>query len=134
MNPFDLGDDLDQVRQQLRGLASAATDADGQPYRGQGEAMDGQVKVTAEGGRLSLVELNPRVMRASSQELADAFTEAANAALADLASKLPAVSTPPSVDVAALEGQLAEAQDQARRRLAQFTRSVDEAMARIERP
>ena len=133
MNPFDLGDGLDQVRQQLRELASAATDADGQPFRGQGEAMDGQVKVTAEAGRLSLVELNPRVMRASSQELADAFTEAANAALADLASKLPAVSAPPPIDVAALEGQLADAQDQARRRLAQFTRSVDEAMARIER-
>ena len=133
MNPFDLGD-LDQVRQQLRGLASAATDADGQPHRGQGEAMEGMVKVTAEAGRLSLVELNPRVMRASSQELAEAFTEAANAALNDLASKLPAVSAPPSVDIAALEDQLAAAQDQARRRLAQFARSVDEAMSRIERP
>jgi DNA-binding protein YbaB len=132
VNPFDLGD-LDEVRQQLRGLASAATDADGQPHRGQGEAMDGMVKVTAEAGRLSLVELNPRVMRASSQELAEAFTEAANAALTDLASKLPAVSAPPSVDVAALESQLADAQDQARRRLAQFARSVDEAMSRIER-
>jgi DNA-binding protein YbaB len=96
VNPLD---DLDQVRQQLRALASAATDADGQPHRGQGEAMEGMVKVTAEGGRLSLVELNPRVMRASSQELAEAFTEAANAALNDLASKLPSVSAPPSVEL-----------------------------------
>jgi DNA-binding protein YbaB len=132
VNPFDLGD-LDEVRQQLRGLANAGTDADGQPLRGQGEAMEGMVKVTAEGGRLKLVDLNPRVMRASSQELAEAFTEAANAALNDLASKYPSVSAPPSVDVAALEGQLADVQDQARRRLAQFTQSVDEAMARIER-
>jgi len=133
VNPFDQGDALDQVRQQLRGLASAATDADGQPHRGQGEAMEGMVKVTAEGGRLSLVELNPRVMRAASQELAEAFTEAANAALTDLASKFPSVDDVPSVDIAALEAQLADAQDQARRRLAQFAQSVDEAMARINR-
>src|SRR5512138_2008427 len=76
---FDVG--LTELRRELHDLADAARTADGEPLQGHGEAADGMVRVTAVEGRLSIVDLNPRVMRLASQELAEAFAEAANAAL-----------------------------------------------------
>jgi hypothetical protein len=104
----------------------------GEPPEGYGEAADGLVRVTVTGGRLSTVELNPRVMKLASQELAEAFVEAANAALADLASKRSTVDGP-TVDPAALEAQLAEAQERGMMRLRQFTQTIDEALSRLGR-
>jgi hypothetical protein len=90
------------------------------------------VRVTVVDGRISTVELLPKVMRLPSQELAEAFATAANAALADLASKYPAVAAP-TVDVAALDAQLAQAQDEGARQLRRFTQSIDDALSRIGR-
>lgn len=47
-----------------------------------GHALDERVRVTAHGGRLVAVELDPQVLRLTNAEVADAFVEAANAALA----------------------------------------------------
>jgi hypothetical protein len=122
---FDLG--LTELRKELHELANAATNADGEPLQGYGEAADGMVRVTAVEGRLSTVDLNPRVMRLASQELAEAFAEAANAALADLASKFPQ-TTYPAVDIGTLETQLAEAQQQATLQIRRFDQTINDAL------
>ena len=127
---FDFG--LDEVRRQMRDLVAASTGPDGEPFEGYGEAADGMVRVAATGGRIATVELNPRVMRLPSEELGEAFVEAANAALADLASKYPAVAAPP-VDLAAVERQLAEAQEQGARQLGRYEQTINEALSQLGR-
>jgi hypothetical protein len=116
----------------MRDLVAASTGPDGEPLEGYGEAANGMVQVTVAGGRISAVELNPRVMRLPSEELAEAFVEAANAALADLAAKYPAVAAPP-VDLAAVERQLAEAQEQSAMQLRRYEQTISEALAQLGR-
>jgi hypothetical protein len=123
---------LEEARQQMRDLVAASTGPDGQPPEGYGEAANGMVRVAVAGGRISTVELDPRVMRLPSQELAEAFADAANAALADLASKAPAVVSTP-VDLAAAERQLAEAQEQSARQLRRYEQTISEALAQLGR-
>src|SRR5687767_7944216 len=89
---FDL--ELDRARRELRELAAASTGPDGLPHEGYGEAAGGMVRARAVEGRLSAVELDPKAMRMASQDLAEAITAAANAALTDLGSKFPATSIP----------------------------------------
>lgn len=118
---------LAQVRQELQELADSATSADGAQPEGHGEAAEGMVRVTAVNGRLIAVELNSQVMRLPSHELAEAFAEAANAALADLESKYP-MSSYAAVDLGALEAQLAEAQQQAHVQMRRYDQSIAEAL------
>jgi DNA-binding protein YbaB len=127
---FDFG--LEQARQQMRDLVAASTGPEGQPLEGYGEAANGMIRVVAAGGRISTVELDPRVMRAPSEELAEAFVEAANAALEDLASRYPATGAPP-VDLAAVERQLAEVQEQSARQLRNYEQTINEALAQLGR-
>jgi DNA-binding protein YbaB len=127
---FDLG--LEQARQQMRDLVAASTGPDGQPPEGYGEAANGMVRVAVAGGRISNVELDPRVMRLPSEALAEAFAEAANAALADLASKVPALAAPP-IDLATAERQLAEAQEQSARQLRRYEQTISDALAQLGR-
>jgi DNA-binding protein YbaB len=124
---FDFDSQLAQARQELQQLANAATGTDGSPPEGHGEAADGMVRVTAVDGRLSAVELDARAMRLASHELAQAFTEAANAALTDLTSRYPTTSYP-DVDLGALEKQLAEAQQQAAVQMRRYEQSIAEAL------
>jgi hypothetical protein len=121
---------LTEVRQELHRLAQAATGPDGQPHKGHGEAAGGMVRVTAINGQLSTVEISPRAMRMPSQDLAAAFATAANAALADLATKFPAAPAA-NVDLATLEAQLAEVQQQGLVQVSRFSQSVDDALRRF---
>ena len=122
---FDGG--LTALRKELHELANAAGNAEGEPPRGHGEAAEGMVRVTAAEGRLTAVELNSRVMRLASQDLAEAFAEAANAALADLEAKYPRTNYP-AVDIATLETQLAEAQQQALLQMRRYDQSINDAL------
>jgi hypothetical protein len=71
-------------------------------------------------------------MRLPSEALAEAFVEAANAALSDLASKVPALATPP-FDLATAERQLAEAQAQSARQLQRYEQTISDALAQLGR-
>jgi DNA-binding protein YbaB len=121
---------LGQAVEQMRLLAQMS--ADGEPPIGRGEAAGGLVRATAANGRISAVEINPKAMRLPSQELAEAMTEAANTALADMESKYPALPIPP-IDPAALQAQLAEAHDQGIREMRSYTQSIAESLARFGR-
>lgn len=125
--PHDFEDMLSKAQQEMRQLAEAA--GDGEPPEGLGTAADGLMTVTAVNGRISAVTIDPRAMRLPSQDLAEAFAEAANAALTDLESKYPVPSFPP-IDPARLEAQLAEAQELGTRQMRQYLQNITDAMGR----
>ncbi|MGW5362109.1 YbaB/EbfC family nucleoid-associated protein [Actinopolymorpha pittospori] len=80
--------ELDRQLDQLLESASKLTDMQARvaEIHGQGEAIDGKVLVeTDNAGRLVKVELDPRVMRLPSTELAEAFLAAAQQASDDVA-------------------------------------------------
>nr|WP_273378463.1 YbaB/EbfC family nucleoid-associated protein [Actinopolymorpha pittospori] len=79
---------MDRQLDQLLESASKLTDMQARvaEIHGQGEAVDGKVRVEADNaGRLVKVELDPRVMRLPSTELAEAFLAAAQQASDDVA-------------------------------------------------
>jgi hypothetical protein len=120
---FDGG--LAEARQELQQLADAAAHLDREPPEGHGKAADGRVRVTAAG-----VDLDPRAMRLPSTDLAAAIMEASNAALDDLAAKYPAMAYP-TVDLATLDAQLGEVQQQGLMQLRRYTQSISDAVRRI---
>lgn len=101
---------------------------------GRGEAADGQVTVewTTEG--LTELELNPRVMRMPSTDLADAIKEAIGAARADLSEKTRAVlrdagvgnEAAPSIDE--VRAQLGRLREQTVDTARQTVSGLDQAM------
>jgi hypothetical protein len=121
---------LAKVRRELHALAESARQAGAEPPEGRGEGADGMVKVTAVDGRISTVELNPKAMRMASQDLAEAFTTAANAALADLASKFP-VPDVTMIDPAALEAQLADLEQQGHIQMRRYQQTIDDALRQL---
>lgn len=129
INEFDRM--LSQTRELLDQMRGGRADpAGGEDVEGRGEAADGKVKVVAgSGGELTSVELDPRVMRMASEELAEELKTAVNAALRELRSRAQAAETP--IDPAVLTGLLRETQDQGLRQMAAFTQSLDELMTRI---
>jgi hypothetical protein len=119
--------DLARVRQELRDLAATTG---GEPPEGYGEDADGMVAVTAVNGRLSSVELNPRALRLPSEDLAEAFAAAANAALADMESKYQ-VPAYPSFDPGRLDAQLAEVEEQSARQMREYRQTIDDALRQL---
>ncbi len=129
---------LTEARQALRSVrtANANAGAGAEPVQGLGEAKDGLIKVVFEQGRLAKVEVDAKARRLDSDELAAAFKEAANAALADLESK--AATPPPGdagllTDPAALDARLSELQDQSLRQMTRYTQAIAEMTARLGR-
>ena len=117
---YDAG--LSELRRELQELA-----ASGDPPTGFGEAAEGMVRVTAVDGRVTAVDLNPRVMRMASEELAEYLATAVNAALADLAGKYPRGNLP-TVDLGRLDDQLAEVQQQAAVSMRRYEQSIADAL------
>jgi hypothetical protein len=129
-------DDFEQALETSRRLLASLPggDAEGTPEggdpEGHGEAADGLIRAVASGGRIERVELSPRVLRMDSQTLAEEITRAVNAALADLRAS---TAQARGVDLAALQQQVRQAQDESVRRMALFTSAIQDAMARINR-
>ena len=78
-----------EKRQQLQGLQEALEEIEG-----AGEAVDGQVRARVDRqGRLTKLEIDPRVFRRlGSEELAEAVRAASDAAAADAAAKVRAAT------------------------------------------
>ncbi|HEV7708864.1 MAG TPA: YbaB/EbfC family nucleoid-associated protein [Asanoa sp.] len=124
----DLEATLAQARRMLDALAAGGGAPDPEAETGgQGSALDGLVAVRASGaGRIEWVEIDPRAGRVPLGDLAEAITEAVNAALADASS-----SESLSVDFGALAGQVRQMQDDSMRQMARFTGALDDAMDRL---
>jgi len=131
--------DLDWLLGETRRLLDSArsgqpSEADLEPVTGAGESADGRVRATATRGRLERVELDPRVMRMSSEELAAHLVTAVNAALDQVATAAAAQAGPEAVaDSAVLAEQLRQVQEDGVRRMAAFTQGISEAMAQLGR-
>ncbi|MBQ0905685.1 hypothetical protein [Micromonospora sp. U21] len=121
---------LAQARQALQAVRSGASAGDEPAAEGTGTACDGLIQITAQGGRLAEVTINPRALRLPAEDLAEGFREAANAALADLDAKS-APESPPITDPAALSQQLERLQEQSAQQMARYTRSIEETLGRM---
>ncbi|MEV4093264.1 YbaB/EbfC family nucleoid-associated protein [Streptosporangium saharense] len=117
---------IDSARQALRTAGEPLPDV-----TGEGESAGGLVRATAGGaGTLDSLRLDPRALRAGSQELAEQIVEAVNAALSDLRSR--AGVAPPVPGVTGLEAELERLQEEALTRLDAFTGAIGDVLARIE--
>jgi DNA-binding protein YbaB len=130
----ELGEDFDQMltrsRELLRSMQSRPA-GDAPEVEGEGEAAGGLVRVVAADGRLSSVELDPRVMRMPSAELAEQVLTAANAALDLAAARAPVGDGAGVVDPRALAEEVAEIQDQGVRQMAAISRAISAAVAQM---
>jgi DNA-binding protein YbaB len=125
---------FDEALATLRPLvdASRSNDESEETLRGHGEALDGKLRITAApGGQLESVELDPRALRVGAEELAAAFKEATNAALAHLQQQFAAL--PAAIDQAALLERLKEFQAQSAEQMSRYLKAISEAQELLER-
>ncbi|MGP4026100.1 YbaB/EbfC family nucleoid-associated protein [Actinomadura sp. 3N407] len=126
---------LTEARRTLESMrrgGEAAESAEVQPVEGVGEAAEGRVRVTAaSGGRLKDVEINPRAMRMSPEELGGHLVAAANAALNDLRGKA-AEAAGDAVDTGALNKQVDEIQTEGMRQMAVFNQAFNDVLSKIK--
>jgi DNA-binding protein YbaB len=104
----------------------------GEPPTGAGTAADGMVVVrTAPPGRVTEIALDPRVMRMSSQALAEELTAAVNASLTDLQAN--AGIAVGEADLGGLGERLREIQERTGQQLSAFTNQLVQAQEMLVR-
>lgn len=120
---------LSQTRRTLESLRSSRLRDGG--ARGEGISANGRVRAVAAGGRLQSIELDPRVMRLASKDLAAQVVAAVNAALDDLAAQAPTVdlAVPDPDELAAA---VAEVQEQSVRQMAAISQAIAAAVQRVK--
>jgi DNA-binding protein YbaB len=132
-NPIDSSGLSGMLAEALSAVARLQGGGDGQePLAGTGEAADGLIsaRVVAP-GRVEGLQLDPRVMRMSAEQLAEQIESAVNAAFADLREQSAGVSGP--ADLSGLSDQLREVQVNAERQFSTFTASMADAQAQLVR-
>jgi DNA-binding protein YbaB len=123
---------LTEARKLLDQTGSGTPETAREPAQGRGSAADGRISVVAgAGGEITSIELDPRVLRMASAELAEHLVEAVNQALRDLRAQVTSADTAIAPEI--LAQRLAEVQDQGVRQMAMFTQGLQEAMARLGR-
>ncbi|MGK5443099.1 YbaB/EbfC family nucleoid-associated protein [Micromonospora sp. URMC 105] len=95
------------------------------------EAADGRIRVTVGvDGRLSAVDLDPRVLREGSDYLADELRRAVNAALDGQAEVV--AGTEPMPDLAAMTATVERLQDQGLRQMREISTAISETMRKLQ--
>ena len=132
-NPIDSSGLGGMLAEALSAVARFQGGGDGQePPSGTGEAADGLISVRVVApGRVDGLQLDPRVMRMSSEQLAEQIESAVNVAFADLREKSVAASG--LADLSGLSDQLREVQNNAERQFSTFTASMADAQAQLVR-
>jgi DNA-binding protein YbaB len=125
---------LRQARSSLNKAGStSSSDEEGPDLRGEGEAAEGRVRAVAvTGGRIASLELDPRVMRSTPEELAGYLTEALNAALDALRAQASAEQGEAVPDPAVLLERLREVQNEGLRQLSVMSQGINDALASIQ--
>ncbi len=130
---MDLTGDLDQMltrsRELLRTMQAARPDEDAPAPEAVSEAAGGLVRVVAVNQRLTSLELDPRVMRMASVELAEAVLAAVNGALD---ATRPAAGEVVPMDPRQLAEEVAKIQDQGVRQMAAITDAISAAIAQVK--
>ncbi|PYC72560.1 hypothetical protein C7C45_09005 [Micromonospora arborensis] len=123
-----LEEQLAQARAALRDVSR--TVAPRERVESVGEAADGRIRVTVgSDGRVSAVDLDPRVLREGSEQLAEEFRRAVNAALDGQDEAVTA--TEPMPDLAAMTATVERLQDQGLRQMREITLAVSETMRKL---
>jgi DNA-binding protein YbaB len=125
---------LGETRQALESMRHTEP-PDPEQVRGTGSAADGQVVATVVApNQLESLQINPRLMRLGSEDLAERIQAAVNAAFAEFATKareqMPGQAT---VDTGELAGRLRSLQDESVRSMEAFSQAMSEALARVHR-
>ncbi|MEU9507611.1 YbaB/EbfC family nucleoid-associated protein [Micromonospora sp. NPDC048170] len=95
-----------------------------------GEAADGRITVTlGTDGRVSTIEIDPRVLREGSEHLAEELRRAVNAALDG---QEPTVDAEPMPDLAAMTATLERIQDQGLRQMREMSLAISENMRKLQ--
>jgi hypothetical protein len=95
-----------------------------------GEAADGRIRVTlGTDGRLSAIEIDPRVLREGSEHLAEELRRAVNAALDG---QDPGVGAEPMPDLVAMTANLERIQDQGLRQMREMSLAISETMRKLQ--
>ncbi|MEU6074472.1 YbaB/EbfC family nucleoid-associated protein [Micromonospora sp. NPDC047074] len=119
---------LAQTRAALREVSGGAVPRE--RAESVAEAADGRIRVTLGGdGRVSAVEIDPRVLREGSEYLADELRQAVNTALD--AQDDGAVAAEPMPDLAALNSTIERLQDQGLRQMREISQAVSETMRKL---
>ncbi|MFF4419006.1 YbaB/EbfC family nucleoid-associated protein [Streptosporangium sp. NPDC001559] len=113
----------------LEGLGDPAENT----LQGSGQAADGQVSVlVGPDGRLAALNLNPRVMRMASEDLAREILTAVNAALDDLRASIPGLDPAAIPDPGRLAESLEGVHADVTRRLDEFASGIEFTVRRLE--
>ncbi|MEU1878595.1 YbaB/EbfC family nucleoid-associated protein [Streptosporangium sp. NPDC020072] len=121
----------DMLAESIRSLSSPENQGD--PLQGSGRAADGQVSVlVGPDGRLAALNLNPRVMRMASEDLAREILTAVNAALDDLRANIPGLDPAAIPDPGRLAESLEGVHADVTRRLDEFASGIESTVRRLE--
>ncbi|MEU5937892.1 YbaB/EbfC family nucleoid-associated protein [Micromonospora sp. NPDC047548] len=123
-----LEEQLAQARTALRDVSRSVTPRE--RVESVGEAADGRIRVTlGTDGRVSAVDLDPRVLREGAEHLAEELRRAVNAALDGQDD--PATSEP-MPDLAAMTATVERLQDQGLRQMREISQAISETMRKIQ--
>ncbi|MEU7930193.1 YbaB/EbfC family nucleoid-associated protein [Micromonospora echinofusca] len=119
---------LAQARAALREVGGAA--APRERTESVAEAAEGRIRVTlGTDGRVSAVDIDPRVLREGSEYLAAELRQAVNAALDGQDDG--GATTEPMPDLAAMTATIERLQDQGLRQMREISQAVSETMRKL---
>lgn len=124
-----LEEQLAQARAALREVSQGVTP----PERTESvaEAADGRIRVTVgPDGRVSAIQINPRVLNEGSAYLAAELRQAVNAALDGQNDQVH--TTEPMPDLAAITATVERLQDQSLRQMREMTQAISETMRKLQ--
>lgn len=131
-NEQHFGDMLAEGIRSLSDLESLRDSAE-DVLLGSGQAANGQVSALAgPDGRLRELNLNPRVMRMASEDLAREILTAVNAALDDLRAGIPGLDPAALPNPQALVEDLGGIHTDVMRRLEEFAAGIESTVRRLE--
>ncbi|MEU5788012.1 YbaB/EbfC family nucleoid-associated protein [Micromonospora purpureochromogenes] len=123
-----LEEQLAQARAALREVSRTVTPRE--RVESVGEAADGRIRVTlGTDGRVSAVDLDPRVLREGAEHLAEELRRAVNAALDGQDDPAAAEPMP---DLAAMTATVERLQDQGLRQMREISQAISETMRKIQ--
>ncbi|NYF55393.1 YbaB/EbfC family nucleoid-associated protein [Micromonospora purpureochromogenes] len=123
-----LEEQLAQARAALREVSRTVTPRE--RVESVGEAADGRIRVTlGTDGRVSAVDLDPRVLREGAEHLAEELRRAVNAALDGQDDPAAAEPMP---DLAAMTTTVERLQDQGLRQMREISQAISETMRKIQ--
>ncbi len=124
---------LGETRTALESMRGGPPAPDGE-VRGSGSAADGQITATVSAAnRIESIQINPRLMRMGSEELAEQIVIAVNAAFVEFAERAREQAPAVGVDVGQLAGRLRALQDESVRSMASFSQAMTEAFDQVRR-